>query len=174
MESQSTKSSSISNAGSGDSQKVSAQDVNHLYKQFRKAALESTARELRKQQYERIQSQIEILNVPIDNISVSDFLDQLKTGVVFTPNVDHLMKLQKDIDFANAYVKADYRICDSQILLFASKFLGTPIKAKISGSDLLPMFCGKPSGGYEESGVSRSTIGKGNNDGGACPSRAAR
>ncbi len=141
MESQSTKSSSTSNAGSGDSQTVPAQDVKHLYKQFRKAALESTVRELRKQQYERVQSQVEILNIPIDNISVSDFLDQLKAGVVFTPNVDHLMKLQKDIDFVRAYSQADFRVCDSQVLLLASKFLGTPIEAKISGSDLFPMFC---------------------------------
>jgi N-acetylglucosaminyldiphosphoundecaprenol N-acetyl-beta-D-mannosaminyltransferase len=122
-------------------QTVAAEDVKQLYRQFRKAALESTARELRKQQAERIQNQVEILSIPIDNISVNDFLRQLKRGVVFTPNVDHLMKLQKDQDFVQAYSRADYRVCDSQVLLFASKFLGTPIKAKISGSDLFPMFC---------------------------------
>jgi hypothetical protein len=32
----------------------------------------------------------------------------------------------------------------------------------------------KPSGGYDESGVSRSTIGKGSNEGGACLNRDAR
>lgn len=122
-------------------QQVSAQDVQQLYRQFRKAALESTARELRKQQYERIQNQVEILNIPIDNLSVSDFLDQLQKGVVFTPNVDHLMKLQKDLEFVRAYSEADFRVCDSQVLMFASKFLGKPLKAKISGSDLFPMFC---------------------------------
>jgi N-acetylglucosaminyldiphosphoundecaprenol N-acetyl-beta-D-mannosaminyltransferase len=122
-------------------QQVSAQDVQQLYRQFRKAALESTARELRKQQYERIQNQVEILNIPIDNLSVSDFLDQLQKGVVFTPNVDHLMKLQKDLEFVKAYSEADFRVCDSQVLMFASKFLGKPLKAKISGSDLFPMFC---------------------------------
>ncbi len=124
-----------------DGQPVPAENVKQLYRQFRKAALESTARELRKQQYERIQTQVEILSIPIDNISVNDFLSQLKKGVVFTPNVDHLMKLQKDMDFVKAYSKADYRVCDSQVLMFASKFLGTPLKAKISGSDLFPMFC---------------------------------
>ncbi|NJL45056.1 MAG: WecB/TagA/CpsF family glycosyltransferase [Leptolyngbyaceae cyanobacterium SM2_3_12] len=122
-------------------QRVSSQEVKQLYRQFRKAALESTARELQKQQYEHLQNQVEILNIPIDNISVNDFLSQLNRGVVFTPNVDHLMKLQKDIDFVKAYSKADYRVCDSQVLMYASKFLGTPIKAKISGSDLFPMFC---------------------------------
>ncbi|PSN15146.1 glycosyltransferase [filamentous cyanobacterium CCT1] len=124
-----------------DKKPVPASDVKQLYRQFRKAALESTARELRKQQYDHLQTQVEILSIPIDNISVNDFLSQLKRGVVFTPNVDHLMKLQKDIDFVKAYRTADYRVCDSQVLMFALKFLGTPLKAKISGSDLFPMFC---------------------------------
>ena len=122
-------------------QTVPPEDVKQLYRQFRKVALESTARELRRQQYERIQNQVEILNIPIDNMSVHDFLSRLKRGVVFTPNVDHLMKLQTDMDFVKAYSQADYRVCDSQVLMYASKFLGTPIKAKISGSDLFPMFC---------------------------------
>jgi len=130
-----------SEAESSAGQTISSQEVQQLYKQFRQAALESTARELQKQQQERIQKQVEILNVPIDNIQVSDFLSQLKRGVVFTPNVDHLMKLQKDSDFVKAYSKADFRVCDSQVLMLASRFLGRPIKAKISGSDLFPMFC---------------------------------
>lgn len=115
--------------------------MKELYQKFRRAALESTARELRRQQDQRVRDQVEILNIAIDNISVSDFLAQLQQGVVFTPNVDHLMKLQKDEDFVKAYDKADFRVCDSQVLLMASKFLGRPIQAKISGSDLFPLFC---------------------------------
>jgi N-acetylglucosaminyldiphosphoundecaprenol N-acetyl-beta-D-mannosaminyltransferase len=133
--------SEIKELDSQENQAVSSQEVKHLYREFRKAALESTARELRKQQYSHLQEQVKILNVPISNLSVSDFLNQLQQGVVFTPNVDHLMKLQKDESFMEAYSKADYRVCDSQVLMVAAKFLGTPIKAKISGSDLFPMFC---------------------------------
>lgn len=124
-----------------ENQGVSRQEVQQLYQKFRKATLESTARELQKKQYESVRKQVEILNIPIDNISVDDFLNQLQSGVVFTPNVDHLMKLQKDSDFVQAYRKADFRVCDSQVLMLASKFLGRPIQAKISGSDLFPMFC---------------------------------
>lgn len=69
------------------------------------------------------------------------FLTQLKHGTVFTPNVDHLMTLREDPDFQAAYAQADYRVCDSQILFYASRLLGKPIKAKISGADLLPKFC---------------------------------
>ncbi|MBF2036841.1 MAG: WecB/TagA/CpsF family glycosyltransferase [Leptolyngbyaceae cyanobacterium T60_A2020_046] len=87
------------------------------------------------------QQSIEILGVAIDNFSWEEFLSRLRRGVVFTPNVDHLMTLRHDADFRSAYAQADYRVCDSQVLLYASRFLGTPLKAKISGSDLLAAFC---------------------------------
>ena len=85
--------------------------------------------------------QVNILDIPIDNISAVDLLDRLKDGgVVFTPNVDHLVKLQKDPEFHRVYQDADYRVCDSQLIIYASRFLGQPIKEKVSGSDLFPAF----------------------------------
>lgn len=86
-------------------------------------------------------SHVNILNVSFDNISAMELLEKLQRGVVFTPNVDHLMKLQKDPEFFRTYLNADYRVCDSQILIYAARFLGTPLKEKISGSDLFPTFC---------------------------------
>ena len=84
---------------------------------------------------------VNILSVPIDNFSMSEILERLKFGgVVFTPNVDHLIKLQKDKDFYRIYNTADYRVCDSQLLILAAKFLGQPLQEKISGSDLFPAF----------------------------------
>ena len=84
---------------------------------------------------------VNILNVPIDNISMYDLLDRLKYGgVVFTPNVDHLVKLQKDRQFYQAYLEADYRVCDSQLIFYASRFLNQPICEKVSGSDLFPAY----------------------------------
>jgi N-acetylglucosaminyldiphosphoundecaprenol N-acetyl-beta-D-mannosaminyltransferase len=85
-------------------------------------------------------NKVKILNLEIDNLSKAEFLNNLRSGIVFTPNVDHLIKLQKDPDFIQAYSASNYKLCDSQILLYASKFLGTPIQEKISGSDLLPAF----------------------------------
>jgi N-acetylglucosaminyldiphosphoundecaprenol N-acetyl-beta-D-mannosaminyltransferase len=84
---------------------------------------------------------VDILNVPIDNLTLIDLLDKLKYGgVVFTPNVDHIIKLQKDESFYQIYSQADYRVCDSQMVMLASRFLGSPLKEKISGSDLFPAF----------------------------------
>lgn len=86
---------------------------------------------------------VNILDVEIDNLSRHELLERLASdgGVVVTPNVDHLMKLQNDEEFRKVYDAVDYRVCDSKILMYAAKFLGTPICDKISGSDLLPWFC---------------------------------
>lgn len=83
---------------------------------------------------------VNLLNISIDSLQLTDVLEQLTNGVVFTANVDHLVKLQTDKDFFQVYGSADYKLCDSKILYYASKFLGTPIKEKISGSDLFPAF----------------------------------
>lgn len=85
-------------------------------------------------------NKVKLLNISIDNISQAEFFEKCKSGVVFTPNVDHLMKLQNDPEFVNTYKDATYKLCDSKILFFISRFLGTPIKEKISGSDLFPAF----------------------------------
>ena len=85
--------------------------------------------------------QVNLLNLDIHNLTMSELLDKLKFGgVVFTPNLDHLMKLQKNYKFYQTYLKADYVVCDSKVLMYASKFLGTPLQEKISGSDLFPAF----------------------------------
>lgn len=84
---------------------------------------------------------INILDIQIDNIGMQELLERLSVGgVVFTPNVDHLVKLQKDRDFYQIYQEADYRVCDSQLVMYASRFLGQPIQEKVSGSDLFPAF----------------------------------
>ena len=41
---------------------------------------------------------VKVLNIFIDNLSTGELLQQLdeRGGIVFTPNIDHLMILQKD------------------------------------------------------------------------------
>ncbi|BAS56170.1 WecB/TagA/CpsF family glycosyltransferase [Leptolyngbya boryana CZ1] len=120
---------------------VSRDEVQKLYRDFRKSVLISTAQQITRENRAQIRQKVEILDVEIDNISKAELLNRLTRGVIFTPNVDHLMKLQTDPEFKQAYEVADYKICDSQIVLYASKFLGSPLQAKISGSELFPTFC---------------------------------
>lgn len=85
-------------------------------------------------------SSVKLLNAAIDNLTMPELLAKLNQGVVFTPNVDHLVRLQKDREFFEAYQSADFRTCDSKILYYVSRLLGSPICEKVSGSDLFPAF----------------------------------
>jgi N-acetylglucosaminyldiphosphoundecaprenol N-acetyl-beta-D-mannosaminyltransferase len=85
--------------------------------------------------------QVNLLNINIHNITMLELLEKIQFGgVVLTPNVDHLMKLQKNQEFYRVYQEAEYIVCDSKILLYVAKILGTPFQEKISGSDLFPAF----------------------------------
>jgi exopolysaccharide biosynthesis WecB/TagA/CpsF family protein len=61
-------------------------------------------------------------------------LQQLDKGIFITPNVDHLVKLQKDCEFYKVYQNADWVVCDSKIMALGLRFLKTPIKEVIPGS----------------------------------------
>lgn len=60
---------------------------------------------------------------------------------VVTPNVDHLVKLEKDALFREIYDKAALVLTDGQPLIWISRLLGRPIVEKVSGSDLFPEVC---------------------------------
>lgn len=89
----------------------------------------------------RPMKRVRLLNVEIDNLTQRELLEAMRYGgFVITPNVDLMMKLQRNQAFFQAYEAADFRICDSQILLYVAQFLGTPIREKICGSNLFPAF----------------------------------
>jgi N-acetylglucosaminyldiphosphoundecaprenol N-acetyl-beta-D-mannosaminyltransferase len=85
----------------------------------------------------------EILNVNILSVRKEDLITSLLKGkgIVVTPNIDHLIRLQKDKEFYDIYKKADYIVCDSRILFFLSKLTSQPIIECIPGSSLFPDFC---------------------------------
>ncbi len=84
---------------------------------------------------------IKVLNIEIDNYSSEELLHKLKKGVLITPNVDHLVKLQKDQEFYSIYKKAEFITLDSQIVRMGLRFLKTPAKELITGSGFFPKFC---------------------------------
>jgi len=75
-----------------------------------------------------------ILNIDILSITREELLRKMHKGVLYTPNVDHLCKLQHDKAFYDAYRRAEWVICDSRILRQASKLLNRPIEEAIPGS----------------------------------------
>lgn len=86
-------------------------------------------------------SKVDILGISLDNLKQQEFIEQLDSGVIFTPNVDHVMQLRKDAEYRKAYSIADYKLCNSQVLLMASHLLGDPIQEKILSSEIFASFC---------------------------------
>ncbi len=83
---------------------------------------------------------VDVLNVYVHDISMDDLVENFTEGAVLTLHVDMIMKLQKDRAFLEIFDKFDVITCDSQILYFATKFLGTPVCERVSGSDYFPKF----------------------------------
>jgi len=84
---------------------------------------------------------VNIFNIEMNNMTMEEFLMNFKQGFLVTPNVDHLMMLQKNNEFYEAYKSADYITADSQIVYWATRFLGNGVKEKLSGSDIFPAYC---------------------------------
>lgn len=72
---------------------------------------------------------------------IEQLLLSKKPSYVVTPNVDHIVKLEKDYEFQAVYKEADLILTDGMPLIWISKIKKTPIKEKVSGSDLFPEVC---------------------------------
>lgn len=83
---------------------------------------------------------IKILNIDVLNITRQQLLENLHEGVLITPNLDHLIKLQKDRDFYDCYQKAEWVVCDSNILRLFSKLLKNPFIEAIPGSSFFTSY----------------------------------
>jgi N-acetylglucosaminyldiphosphoundecaprenol N-acetyl-beta-D-mannosaminyltransferase len=58
-------------------------------------------------------------------------------GAIFTPNVDHVVVAEKSDALRDAYARASLAFVDGAPLVWASRLLGAPLPAKLSGSDML-------------------------------------
>ena len=93
-------------------------------------------------------SRMFFMNTEIDNLTMDEALERIdqliqedKCAYVVTPNVDHLVKLEQSVELAEVYKHADLILTDGKPLIWISKLYKTPIKEKISGSDLFPRLC---------------------------------
>ena len=80
-----------------------------------------------------VSNKSQILNVSIDNVTMQYLLEHLKEGAVVTPNIDHLIQLQRNKAFYDAYKGSEWVVCDSRVLYFLSKFTKTPLCEAIPG-----------------------------------------
>jgi N-acetylglucosaminyldiphosphoundecaprenol N-acetyl-beta-D-mannosaminyltransferase len=91
-----------------------------------------------------VRRQILIGRVWVDVVRFDESLDEIEElvrrgagGSVFTANVDHIVTADSDARFREAYDAASLSLADGKPLLWASRLLGLPLPAKVSGSDLV-------------------------------------
>ncbi|MFQ6083219.1 MAG: WecB/TagA/CpsF family glycosyltransferase [Candidatus Aminicenantia bacterium] len=95
-----------------------------------------------------MKERISLFGVNIDNVTMEETIAEIerliklnKNSIIFTPNVHRVVFAKKDEHIKEIYDKADLLLPDGIPLIWASKLLGKPLKERVTGSDLLPLFC---------------------------------
>lgn len=85
-----------------------------------------------------------ILGIKVDNISRPEAIaaveQMLRNGgqhIITTPNPEMLVAARKDDEFREALNRADLALPDGFGLMLAARFLSTPLKERICGSDFV-------------------------------------
>lgn len=91
---------------------------------------------------------VHLLGVDMDNLTFDELcghvdvrIRERRPGYIVTPNVNHVCTCQRNEDFRDAYDNAWLALVDGTPIIWASKLLGTPLRQKLSGSDLVPWLC---------------------------------
>jgi N-acetylglucosaminyldiphosphoundecaprenol N-acetyl-beta-D-mannosaminyltransferase len=93
-------------------------------------------------------SRAKILGVEIDAVTMDEaiaafhrFIANRRPALVFNVNVDILMKLKKDPELLAIFEAADLVLVDGTPMMWAARFLGSPLPGRVSGSDFVPALC---------------------------------
>lgn len=91
---------------------------------------------------------VTILETRIDNLTMIEVLEQVEKMVarpvpshIITANVDHLVVKRNDPESARIYGRAALVVADGVPLLWAARFLGSPLRERINGTDLMTNVC---------------------------------
>ena len=89
-----------------------------------------------------------LLNTCVNNVNmdeaiqaIEDMIASEKKSYIVAINVDVVMKIENDSYLKDITDKADMVLVDGKPLEWIAKWHKRPIKAKISGSDLVPLLC---------------------------------
>lgn len=89
-----------------------------------------------------------LLNTYVNNVDMKETVDAIEAMIkdgekhyVVAINVDVVMKIEEDAYLKEITDNADMVLVDGKPLIWISKWHKRPVKAKISGSDLVPILC---------------------------------
>ncbi|HLJ61976.1 MAG TPA: WecB/TagA/CpsF family glycosyltransferase [bacterium] len=86
---------------------------------------------------------MQLHDVDLDGAVAAIFraIDGGRRGYVVTPNAQHVVLFRRDPVFRASCEGAALRLADGMSLVWASRFFGRPLPARVAGSDLLPAVC---------------------------------
>ena len=89
-----------------------------------------------------------LLNTFVNNVNMNETLQQIcnlveekRKSYIVAINVDVVMKIEKDKYLQTITNEADMTLVDGKPLVWIAKWHKHPVKAKISGSDMVPALC---------------------------------
>ena len=89
-----------------------------------------------------------LLNTYVNNVDMTEtigeicrLIEEKKKSYIVAINVDVVMKMEKDPYLKKITDEADLTLVDGKPLVWIAKWHKHPVKAKISGSDLVPELC---------------------------------
>lgn len=93
-------------------------------------------------------NRMQFMNTYVDNVTeeeairhIEECIKKRKIGHVITPNVDQIVRIEKDPYFKEICDNAELLLVDGHPLIWISKLYKKPIKEKNCGSDLVPHLC---------------------------------
>ncbi len=86
---------------------------------------------------------IRISNLDFDGVCarLDEIIAARKPGFIVTPNVDHICKCYRLPGFRELYGRAVLAFPDGVPIMWASRLLRSPLRNKLSGSDMVPRLC---------------------------------
>jgi len=90
-------------------------------------------------------TQVNILGICYDNLTRLEVLGRIElfiqeggSHMICTPNADHVVRAQTDMEFREIIQRSDLVVSDGMAVVYASHLLGTPLKENVGGRLLLP------------------------------------
>lgn len=89
---------------------------------------------------------ITILQIPVHNVTfaetiafIESFIQEKTPHQICTVNPEFVMAAQQDVEFRSILQKADLCLPDGIGIVWAAKWLKSPLHERVTGSDLVPM-----------------------------------
>ena len=91
-----------------------------------------------------MENRIDFIGIPLDNLYMSETLKKIEDAIINNNQIHHcvinagkVVKMQNDEKLRESVINSDIISADGMSIVWAAKFLGTKIKERVAGIDLM-------------------------------------